>query len=461
MSRVSHSQSYQSQRLHKGPALNTNVLNSQESECLLASFPNTRLSYETTIHKNDKPSFFSGMYKCFILPKGKRCVAWITEWNRRKVVMMIDVVGANNYQGSFSPVIRKFHQENGWYPGSIRVYDACVDHSLVYGTVFSGVIFRVNVATSPTSSCDKTFFSIHTVYWYQGNSIPSLTLTGHVRLCERIFAESGIRQIAYTKQNSIIFGLPILCDDDKNIEAIARDLPYPIFAVQYRFENNTRVCQRLFSVQNETNESSLSLINMATPLSQPLPQPQLKPQSHPPISLPSSVTVTPSFNHPPVNTSRLLKQQYNSRVPFIQPSDDMLTNIQAIFVVRPNIQNDIYELFVKSSSSRTGEVVFHNFAHISGYKTSVMMNRLFRNIVENECLDTQEESEDESEFENTEPDKYVSLHKEYIMLCRFNKRFCKWVPMHIISAQSTMNSQVITDQQVKQHEMRYLKHNRK
>ena len=449
MSRVFHSQSYRSQRPNRGPASSTNVLNSQESECLLASFPTTRLSYETTIHKNDKPSFFSGMYKCFILPKGKRCVAWITEWNRRKVVVIIDVVGANNYQGSLSPVIRKFHQENNWYPGSIRMYDACVDHSLVYGTVFSGVIFRVNASSS---SCDKTFFSIHTVYWYQGNSIPSLTLTGHVKLCERIFAESGLRQVAYTKQNSIIFGLPVLCHDDKNIEAIARDLPYPIFAVQYRFENNTRVCQRLFFNQNETNESSTKL----GPSSQPLSQPHLS------IPVPSSsITITPPSSHPPINTSRVLTHQYNSRVPYVQPPDDMLTNIQAIFVVRPNIQNDIYELFVKSSNSRTGEVTFHNFAHISGYKTSVMMNRLFRNIVENECLDTQEESEDEAEFENTEPDKYVSLHKEYLMLCRFNKRFCKWVPMHIISAQSSINSQVITDQQVRQHEMRYLKHNRK
>lgn len=442
MYRASHSQSYQSHRPHRGgPALSTtNVLNLQESECLLASFPNTRLSYEITIHKNDKPSFFSGMYKCFILPKGKRCVAWITEWNRTKVVAVIDVVSANNYQGSLSPVIRKFHQENGWYPGSIRLYDACVDHSLVYGSVFSGVIFRVN-ASSSSSSCDKTFFSIHTVFWYQGNSIPSLTLTGHVRLCERIFAESGLRQVAYTKQNSIIFGLPVLCHDDKNIDSIARQLPYPIFAVQYRFENNTRVCQRLFSIQNDAIET-------------------IKPL--PPIPVPSPpVTITPPSNHPPVNTGRLLSQQYNSRVPFITPSDDMLTNIQAIFMVRPNIQNDIYELFVKSSSSRTDEVIFHNFAHISSYKTSVMMNRLFRNIVENECLDTQEESEDEADFENTEPDKYVSLHKEYLMLCRFNKRFCKWVPMHIISAQSTMNSQVITDQQVKQHEMRYLKHGRK
>ena len=89
------------------------------------------------------------------------------------------------------------------------------------------------------------------------------------------------------------------------------------------------------------------------------------------------------------------------------------------------------------------------------------MNRVFRNIIENERLDAQEESEDESDFENTDPDKYVSLHKEFLMICRFNKRFCRWVPVQFLSSQSTSMTQVIMDQQVKQHEMRYLKYQRK
>ncbi len=89
------------------------------------------------------------------------------------------------------------------------------------------------------------------------------------------------------------------------------------------------------------------------------------------------------------------------------------------------------------------------------------MNRVFRNIIENERLDAQEESEDESDFENTDPDKYVSLHKEFLMMCRFNKRFCRWVPVQFLVSQSTSMTQVIMDQQVKQHEMRYLKYQRK
>ena len=384
------------------------ALNSQDADSLLASFPNTRLSYEASIHKNEP--LVSG-YKCFILPKGKRCVAWVTEWKRRKIVAVIDIAGANHRVGGVgggggsvvSPILRRFQQENGWYPGSVRIYDACMDSSLAYGTVFGGVLFRLT---------DKTCFSIHTIYWYKGDSIPSLTLSGHIRLCETIFAEREIRQVAYTKQNSVVFGLPVLCHTEQDAESIAQGLPYQVYAIQYRYNTHTRVIQR-------TLESSVYTKT---------------PAAAAPVSVPIAAAAA-------------------TQIPYIQPTDEMLTNIQATFIVRPNIQNDIYELFVMPSRGREPE--FHNFAHIPSYKTSVMMNRLFRNIAENQSLDALEESEDDTEFENTEPDKYVSLHKEYIMMCRFHKRFCRWVPFQVVTAGGA-GAGVITDQQVKQHEFRYL-----
>ena len=391
------------------------VLNSQDADSLLASFPNTRLSYEASIHKNEP--LVSG-YKCFILPKGKRCVAWVTEWKRRKIVAVIDITGANQGGGGgggggVSPILRRFQQENGWYPGSVRIYDACMDSSLAYGTVFGGVLFRLT---------DKTYFSIHTIYWYKGDSIPSLTLSGHVRLCETIFAEREIRQVAYTKQNSVVFGLPVLCHTEQDAETVAQGLPYQVYAFQYRYNTHTRVIQR-------TLESSSVYAKT--------------PAVAVPVRVPAAVAAVPAV--PAAVTNQIY---------YIQPTDEMLTNIQATFIVRPNIQNDIYELFVMPSRGREPE--FHNFAHIPSYKTSVMMNRLFRNIAENQSLDALEESEDETEFENTEPDKYVSLHKEYIMMCRFHKRFCRWVPFQVVTAAAGGAAGVVTDQQVKQHEFRYL-----
>lgn len=382
-------------------------LTSQETDSLLACFPNTRLSYEASIHKNE---LLVPGYKCFILPKGKRCVAWITEWKRRKIVAVIDIAGSASASGSggLSPTIRKFHQENGWIPGSVRLYDACMNHMLAYGTVFAGVIFRLT---------EKTHFSIHTIHWYKGNPIPSLTLSGHVRLCEKIFAERDIEQVAYTKQNSIMFGLPVLCDSDEGAASLSQRLPYQVYAIQYRYNTHTKVTQRIL----QSGDCIGRIIAKVAPAPMPAPMPA------------------------PIATS----------IPYIQPMDEMLTNIQATFIIRPNVQNDIYELFVMPSS-RGREPVFHNFAHIPSYKTSVMMNRLFRNIAENQRLDALEESEDETEFENTDPDKYLSpQNKEEVMICRFHKRFCRWVPIQVISGKTAAFAGVITDQHVNQHEYRY------
>ena len=59
------------------------------------------------------------------------------------------------------------------------------------------------------------------------------------------------------------------------------------------------------------------------------------------------------------------------------------------------------------------------------------MNKLFRNIKENENLDTLEESDDENEFENNNPNKFVDLNKNYNIVCSFCNKFKKWVPLRL------------------------------
>lgn len=408
------------QRRHSSTSHSTSsrVLSIADADILLSSFPTTRLSYEVSIHKNDaQPAACGDEYKCFILPKGRRCIAWATEWKRQMIFALIEIDGANHshshsHGNELRPAIRKFHQDCGWFPGKVYIYDACFDRTLAYGTVFGGVMFR-------SSATPSQLFSIHTIYWYKGNSVPPLTGLEHIRLSEEIFYEHNIRQVAYTKENSVVFGLPVLCNNENDARHIACGLPYQVFAIQYRYLKHTRVCQKFF--QEEP-------VNTYVPSPLPLPLP------------------LPSQNAPAPHSID------NQRQVFIPPQDEMLTNIQSTFIVRPNIQNDVYELFVIPDNSRTlSSPVFHNFAHIPSYKTSVMMNRLFRKITENNSLDALEESEDEADFENTEPDKYVSLSKEYRMVCRFNKRFCKWVPIDL-----SQRGEVITSQQVKQHESRYV-----
>ena len=114
---------------------------------------------------------------------------------------------------------------------------------------------------------------------------------------------------------------------------------------------------------------------------------------------------------------------------------------QAIFMIKPDIQNDIYNLYI--SYEKTG-LQFYDVACIPDFTTSVKMNKLFRNIKENNNLDTLEESDDEEEFQNVNLSKYVDLDKRYNMTCVYNHKFKKWVPLEIAK-----NKNVITDKELK------------
>jgi hypothetical protein len=103
----------------------------------------------------------------------------------------------------------------------------------------------------------------------------------------------------------------------------------------------------------------------------------------------------------------------------------MATN-KVVFRVKADLIADNYHLF-------TVDDVFYDTAMIPTYKSSVMMNALFRNIKENANLDLLEESDEEDEFENTQIDKFVDLEKTYTMECVYSKRFKKWQPLKLIS----------------------------
>ena len=116
-------------------------------------------------------------------------------------------------------------------------------------------------------------------------------------------------------------------------------------------------------------------------------------------------------------------------------------NKNAVFMIKPDIQNDIYNLYI--DVDKVG-LQFYDIACIPDFKTSVKMNKLFRNIKENRSLDALEESDDEEEFQNVELSKFVDLNKRYNMSCVFNAKFKKWIPLEIVK-----NNKVITDRELK------------
>lgn len=106
------------------------------------------------------------------------------------------------------------------------------------------------------------------------------------------------------------------------------------------------------------------------------------------------------------------------------------TEIYKYFYIKADIQNDIYYLFIKDNHNN---LIKKGIADIPNYKTSIMMNRLFRTIKENISLDALEESDDEEEFENINLDKFVDLEKCVKMECKYNKTRDRFVPIKVVS----------------------------
>ena len=120
------------------------------------------------------------------------------------------------------------------------------------------------------------------------------------------------------------------------------------------------------------------------------------------------------------------KHLYNST---LYKSSTVEEDDNKVFLIKPDIQNDIYHLYIKNNR---GDLEKYDVAGIPDYKTSVMMNKIFRNIKENDNLDALEESDDDEEFENVSEDKFVKLNKSVTMECWYNKKQNTYIPLKII-----------------------------
>ena len=131
-------------------------------------------------------------------------------------------------------------------------------------------------------------------------------------------------------------------------------------------------------------------------------------------------------------------RSFTANKTYLNFKNNIEKKIFANFFVKPNIQDDIYQLFYYDNNNLT----FLDYALIPTFKNSVFMNSLFRNIKENKNLDALEESDDEDEFENINTDKYVHLNKNYTIKCRYSKKYNKWIPINITDASISNKSQI-------------------
>jgi hypothetical protein len=133
----------------------------------------------------------------------------------------------------------------------------------------------------------------------------------------------------------------------------------------------------------------------------------------------------------PYNVYSIQNRNYNSHSSTYNSTvykEVELDTSHIVFAIKPDIQADVYFLHY---TNNIGNLEKYDMAAIPDFKTSKMMNSIFRNIKENDNLDALEESDDDEDFENINDDKYVTLDKCVHMECIFNKRLNKYIPIKL------------------------------
>jgi hypothetical protein len=364
-------------------------------EEILDDFPNMKLSYENIIHKK-----VYNLDYVTAIPEGKKCFAWFTNYNGNNVCFILELAFNNN--------------NNNFKIIDIKIMNCCFSTELSYGTIFYGTKFYKG----------NVFFTIENIFYYKGKNVASLPWGKKLNIINEIMTYN-IKQQSYNN-SFIVFGLPLI---RKNIEELLKDIEnikYKIEKIQFVLFNKVNVLlfvpyKKLnYVLNNEPSITSLNVQNNSNYNTDiikisniPPPPPPIKqlipPPPPPPLLIPSpNIYIQPK--------SAFVKTEYKH-----------ITKREIIFKIKPDIQNDIYNLYCDENNTET----LYDIAYIPDYNTSVFMNKLFRKIKENENLDALEESDDEDEFEDEREDKFVYLDKSYNMYCVYNNKFKKWVPIKI------------------------------
>ena len=338
---------------------------------ILSDFPNIKLSYENITHKK---VYNSDMI--LLIPHGKKCFAWFTYINDKASCLIMELASDKNIN-------------------DIKHVNACFSNEISYGTILYGTLFN---------HLGNRFFSIEDIFSYKNDLIQRENWHFKMEKIKGIL-KYDLKQASYNN-SFIVFGLPIICRTNDELENKIQNVKYKINSIQYRLYN--RINNYLsITYDNYMNQKETTVIN-----------PYIKPQiQEKPIEKPIENPIE----------KPVVRQQVKREV---------------IFLIKPDIQNDIYNLYCLDQNLKEE---YHSIANIPDFNTSVMMNKLFRIIKENNNLDALEESDDEEEFENEDISKFVHLDKSYKMVCQYNHKFKKWTPIKLANE----NSEIIKTVEIK------------
>jgi len=215
------------------------------------------------------------------------------------------------------------------------------------------------------------YFSCEQLHLYQGDDVTKKPYLEKLNLLLDLF-ENQVEQKAYV-QSTLIVGMPMMTDTYESAEQQLNALPYKTYG----------------------------------------------------IGIPSGLNNKREYCKPHQQAQAPHQQQLPPIPPAPLPNNNTYMKTRSIFKVKAELDADKYILY-NDDNTVQGEAL------IPTYKSSVMMNSLFRNIKENTNLDLLEESDDDDDFENDTIDKFVDLEKTLLMECVYSKRFKRWEPIKVI-----------------------------
>ncbi len=250
------------------------------------------------------------------------------------------------------------------------VYKNTYDVKLHYNTIFYGTMLEKDEIKN-TESC----FIIENVYYYEGLNMKSMNLNQKYYYLQNFFKNEN-------HVKGIIFAMPNYWKTKEFEMSLLVGVKYHVHHLQYR-----------------SSESILPYLNVVNKI----------------------------FKEKK-NTNKLdsCNEVY---VPYYSNSKKPQYKMKTIFIVKADVQGDIYRLY---AYGKNNSLIYYNTAYIGSYKKSVYMNNIFRIMKENKNLDYIELSDDEDDFQNVDPNKYLIKNKKVQMECEYNEKFRRWVPLNMV-----------------------------
>jgi hypothetical protein len=223
------------------------------------------------------------------------------------------------------------------------------------------------------------------------------------------------------QHHSLHIGAPIMDRQFSQIISKIHDLPYNVQYIYFRYMNQSENEKVQFVKYFKPNKNKVSSVATANANANATSVLQTKESSGHNLGDAGSTAVNTSTS---TSTSTIK----------INKNNNAKNLTHAVFLAYPLLRQDCYNLFamgdINADINTKEKEVFIDMAFIPNYKTSLMMNNLFRNTKEIHNLDLLEESDDEEEFESSHNNN-VDTNVSKQILCEYSPKFKKWVPISL------------------------------